>query len=342
MLREWKAELIEAGGHAEGELIADYGDRQAEARAAASDTVWSALTHMGLIRASGPDAATFLHGQLSNDIKGLGAGSQLDAYCTAQGRMIALLRVARRGDDYYFMLPKTIQASVQKRLAMYVLRAKVQLASVPEWAILGLSGPAAAECLGAADLPAPALPAAATKNDVTVMAISGRTPRYLLMGPETVIRGLAERMPKAARVGARAWAWLDIQAGLPTIGAETSEAFVPQMANLDLLEGIHFRKGCYPGQEIVARTHYLGRLKQRMYLASLPAGTPLPPPGAVLAAPNLPGQPAGTVVDAQVGPEGDIDLLAVIQISSHDAGTVLWQDTPLHFRDLPYPLAASC
>ncbi len=342
MQREWKAELIEAGGCAEGDLIADYGDREAEARAAYRDTVWSALTHVGLIRVSGADATTFLHSQFSNDIKGLGEASQLDAYCTAQGRMIALLRVAHCGDDYFLLIPKAIQAAVQKRLTLYVLRAKVQLASVPEWAILGLSGPAAVESLSAAGLPTPTVPAAATQNGVTVMGIPGRTPRYLLMGPETVIRGLPERLPRALRVGGRAWAWLDIQAGLPTIGAETSEAFVPQMANLDLLEGINFRKGCYPGQEIVARTHYLGRLKQRMYLASLPAGTPLPPPGATLTAPNLPGQPAGTVVDAQVGPEGEIDLLAVIQISSHDAGSVLWQDTQLRFRDLPYPLAASC
>ncbi len=342
MQREWKAELIEAGGRLEGDAIVDYGDRLAEVQAAAHGTVWSALTHMGIIRAAGPDAAAFLHSQFSNDVLNLGATSQLNAYCTAQGRMIALFRVVRRDDAYLLLLPGAIQAAVQKRLALYVLRAKVQLAAVPEWAILGLSGPEAPQALAAAGLPAPAVPAAATGGDVTVMAIPGRAPRYLLMGPESAVSALPSRMPGVARVGACAWAWLEIQAGLPTIGAQTGEAFVPQMTNLDLLSGIHFRKGCYPGQEIVARTHYLGRLKQRMYLASLPPGAPIPPPGATLQAPNLPGQPAGTVVDAQIGPDGGVDLLAVIQISSHDEGAVLWQDLPLTFRDLPYPLAASC
>ncbi|WP_298137971.1 hypothetical protein [Acidiferrobacter sp.] len=342
MQKEWKAELIEEGGLLEQGTVADYGDRRAEARAAAHDTVWSPLTHMAILRATGADAKAFLHGQFSNDIQSLGAASQLDAYCTAQGRMITVFRVVRRADEFFLLLPAALAASVQKRLGLYVLRAQVTIAAVPDWALIGLSGPDAARSLATAGLPAPTLPEATTAGDITVMAIPGRAPRYLLMGPESALRLLPSRLRETTRVGTRAWAWLDIQAGLPTIGAETTEAFVPQMANLDLLGGIHFRKGCYPGQEIVARTHYLGRLKQRMYLASLPPDTPLPPPGATLAAPNLPGQPAGTVVDAQIGPDGAVDLLAVIQISSHDAGIVLWGDVPLAFRDLPYPLAASC
>jgi folate-binding protein YgfZ len=342
MQREWKAELIEAGGLVEDFALADYGDRRAEVLAAAHGTVWSPLTHMGILRATGADAAAFLHGQLSNDILNLGATSQLAAYCTAQGRMITLFRVVPHEGAFLLLLPAALQAAVQKRLTMYILRAQVKLAPAADWALIGLSGPHAPQALAAAGLPAPTAPEAATSGDITVAAIPGRAPRYLLMGPEAALRVLPSRLPEVTRVGARAWAWLDIQAGLPVIGLETSEAFVPQMMNLDLLGGINFRKGCYPGQEIVARTHYLGRLKQRMYLASLPADAPLPPPGATLQAPNLPGQPAGTVIDAQIGPDGAIDLLAVIQISSHDAGAVLWQDIALSFRDLPYPLAASC
>ena len=342
MQREWKAELIEAGGLLEGGALSDYGDRHAEVLAAAHGTVWGALTHMAILRATGPDAAAFLHGQFSNDILNLGATSQLAAYCTAQGRMITLFRVVPHQDAFLLLLPAALQAAVQKRLTMYILRAQVKLTAIADWTLVGLSGPHAPQVLEAAGLPAPTVPEAATSGDVTIVAIPGRAPRYLLLGPESALRVLPSRLPEVTRVGARAWAWLDIQAGLPTIGPETSEAFVPQMTNLDLLGGINFRKGCYPGQEIVARTHYLGRLKQRMYRASLPAGTPLPPPGATLQASNLPGQPAGTVVDAQIGPDDTIDLLAVVQISSHDGGVVLWQDIPLTFRDLPYPLAASC
>lgn len=342
MQKEWKAELTEAGGLLENGALADYGDRRAEVLAAAHGTVWSALTHMAILRVTGPDAAAFLHGQLSNDILNLGATNQLAAYCTAQGRMIALFRVVPQEDAFLLLLPATLQATVQKRLTMYILRAKVTVAAAADWVVVGLSGPEAPQALAAVDLPSPVGPAATTGGDVTVAAIPGHAPRYLLMGPESTLRTLPTRLPGVPRVGARAWAWLDIQAGLPAIGPETTEAFVPQMTNLDLLGGINFRKGCYPGQEIVARTHYLGRLKQRMYRASLPAGTALPPPGATLQAPNLPGQPAGTVIDAQVGPDGAIDLLAVAQIASHDSGVVLWQDIALSFRDLPYPLAASC
>lgn len=343
MQKEWIVELIARGGIEKAGHITDYGDPRAEVSTAAHATVSCALTHIGIIRVSGPDARTFLQSQLSNDALGLVDASQLSAYCTAQGRMIALFRIVPRADELYLLLPHELLETVLKRLRMYVLRAKVSLAAADDWAVLGLSGPQSAPLLLQTQLPVPeAPPRAAVTNDITVLAIPGPTPRYLLLGPESTIRALGPLMPEAPLVGSSAWSWLDITAGLPTIGTATSEAFVPQMANLDILDGINFRKGCYPGQEIVARTHYLGRLKQRLYLASLPADIALPMPGTPLSAPNLPGQPAGTIVDAQRGPEGQIDLLAVIQISSHDEGAVFLGETPLSFRDLPYPLAASC
>lgn len=342
MQKEWSAELLARGGVERAGHITDYGDPRAEVQAAAQGSVACALTHLGIIRVSGPDARAFLQSQLSNDVLGLGDASQLSAYCTAQGRMIALFRVVPREGELYLLLPHELLEPVLKRLRMYVLRAKVTLSDADNWAVLGLSGPQSAPLLRRAQLPAPAAPQAVTANDTTVLAISGLAPRYLLLGPQATIRALSAQLPAAALVGSSAWSWLDIRAGLPTIGAATTEAFVPQMANLDLLGGINFRKGCYPGQEIVARTHYLGRLKQRLYRASLPAGHALPPPGTTLSATNLPGQPAGTVVDAQRGPEDQVDLLAVIQISSHDEAAVFWGETPLTFHDLPYPLAASC
>ncbi|MHB8252248.1 MAG: CAF17-like 4Fe-4S cluster assembly/insertion protein YgfZ [Acidiferrobacter sp.] len=342
MLREWKTELIEAGGVEDHDAILHYGNPQAEVVAAANTTVSCALTHIAIIKASGADAASFLQGQFSNDILTLGNTNQLSAYCTAQGRMITLFRIVRCGDAFFLLLPRDLLVPTLKRLTMYILRAKVTLNAADDWALLGLSGPASPDILKQVPLPVPsAVPEVLTQDALTVLAIPGLAPRYLLLGPEEAVRAVV--MPKEVpTVGSQAWAWLDIQAGLPTIGAATSEAFVPQMVNLDLLNGINFRKGCYPGQEIVARTHYLGRLKQRMYLASLPPGHIAPTPGTALSAPNFPGQPAGTIVDAQIGPHGAIDLLAVVQISSHDEGTVFLQDTPLTFRDLPYPLAASC
>ncbi|HUW98399.1 MAG TPA: hypothetical protein VMV40_06080 [Acidiferrobacter sp.] len=341
VLKEWKTELIEAGGLEGRDGILHYGTPHTEVSAAATGTVYCPLMPIGIIRASGADALSFLQGQLSNDLLTLANASQLSAYCTAQGRVIALFRIVRSGEEVLLLLPRELLASTLKRLTMFVLRANVTLSAADDWAILGLSGPAASAILTTADLPVPTAPAALTSSEVTVVAIPGPAPRYLLLGPVAAVRAIAPG-DGATRVGSQAWAWLDIQSGLPTIGAQTTEAFVPQMLNLDLLDGINFRKGCYPGQEIVARTHYLGRLKQRMYRASLPAGQTAPEPGTSLSAPNLPGQPAGTIVDAQTGPDGQIDLLAVMQISSHDEGVVALQDVPLAFQDLPYPLAASC
>ncbi len=340
VLREWKTELIEAGGREDRDAILHYGDPQAEVVAAANGSVACALTHIGVIKASGPDAASFLQGQLSNDIQAVQNTSQLSGYCTAQGRLLALFRIMRQGDDFLLLLPQEILAPTLKRLSMFVLRAKVTLSAASDQALLGLAGPAAPEALRQIGLPAPTLPEVAPEGLLHVMTVPGRaSPRFIVLGPTDAVRGL---WPVAglAPVGSQAWAWLDIDSGQPTIGSATSEAFVPQMVNLDLLNGVNFRKGCYPGQEIVARTHYLGRLKQRMYRASF-AG-PVPPPGATLTASNLPGQPAGTVVEAQRGPDGQVDLLAVVQISSHDEGVVTLQETPLQFRELPYPLAASC
>ncbi|MHB1565934.1 MAG: CAF17-like 4Fe-4S cluster assembly/insertion protein YgfZ [Acidiferrobacter sp.] len=344
MQREWNETLVAAGGVADGDAILHYGEPAAEVMAAAHTSVVCALSHIGIIRARGADAETFLQGQLCNDIMANRDASQLSGYCTAQGRLIALFRVVRYGTDLLLLLPRPLLPAVVKRLRMFVLRAKVELAAAEELRLIGISGPDLTPLLAAHDLPAPAIPTIGIQGDVTVLSLpAAGGQRYLLVAPVTAIDRLWARLaPPLTPVGSQAWAWTDIVAGLPTITGPTAEAFVPQMVNLDLLNGVSFHKGCYPGQEIVARTHYLGRLKQRMYRASLPAACDVPAPGATLSAANLPGQPAGTVVDAQRGPDGRIDLLAVIQISSHDDGHVFWQDAPLAFGDLPYPLAASC
>jgi hypothetical protein len=137
------------------------------------------------------------------------------------------------------------------------------------------------------------------------------------------------------------WDWLDIMAGIPGVHPETSDAFVPQMANLEIVGGVNFKKGCYPGQEIVARMQYLGKLKQRMYRARFEGNTQ-PHPGDSIFAPDFPGQSAGTVVAAQPAPDNGFDLLAVIQISSAEAGELhLGSETgpKLSLQNLPYPVA---
>jgi hypothetical protein len=139
------------------------------------------------------------------------------------------------------------------------------------------------------------------------------------------------------------WALLDIRAGLPTVYDQTAEAFVPQMANLQLVEGVSFTKGCYTGQEVVARMQYLGKLKRRMYLARI-AAADVPPPGTDLYAPGSEsGQGTGKVVDARRAPAGDIEALVVVETGSAETGDVRLggpDGPPLTFSPLPYPLPA--
>ncbi|MBI2289829.1 MAG: folate-binding protein YgfZ, partial [Betaproteobacteria bacterium] len=142
----------------------------------------------------------------------------------------------------------------------------------------------------------------------------------------------------AAPVGPAVWDWLDIRAGIPFITPATQDQFVPQMANLDAIGGVSFNKGCYPGQEIVARMHYLGRLKQRMYLASV-AADEAPQPGDKLYSADTGEQSCGMIVNAAAAPDGGFDMLAVMQIESAQRGEVHWKspDGPrLKFSDLPY------
>jgi folate-binding protein YgfZ len=228
-----------------------------------------------------------------------------------------------------------------KRLRMFVMRAKVTLESVEaELVSIGLSGPDAKTILtNAAGFAPSGDNGCETREDVTIMSLPGPHPRYEIIAPTAVVQTLWENLKsKATPVGPAVWAWLDIMAGIPSVHPETNEEFVPQMANLEAVGGVNFKKGCYPGQEIVARMQYLGKLKQRMYRAHV-AGDTTPRPGDSIYAPDFPGQSAGTVVEAQPSPDGGYDLLAVIQISSAEAGELhLGSETgpKLSLQPLPY------
>jgi len=314
----WQDFLIEQGA-----VIGDGGvrhfaepDPHAQSRLAATGDIIADLSHLALIRAHGADATSFLQGQLSNDILAVDADhSQLSAYCNPQGRMLALFRVLRRDDAYYLQLPAALQSVTLKRLKMFVLRAKLTLDSADRELIrIGLSGPNADRNLSAI---VPHLPKHTDEcrqhEGITALYLPGPQPRFeLIAGVDTAKRLWSALASQATAVGASAWSWLDIAAGIPTVLPGASEEFIPQMVNLDLLGGVNFQKGCYPGQEIVARLHHLGRVKQRLYRAHVAsASAPLPGSPIYGAASD---QPAGWVVDAQPAPAGGYDLSAVIAL----------------------------
>lgn len=322
MNESWQKFLADYNVTFDPESGSRFDDADVEIEAASKDDVLADLSHLGLIKAEGNDASSFLLGQLTNDLNQVDdSHSQISAYCTPKGRMLALFRIFRRGQQYLLQAPEQVLETVLPRLRMYIMRAKVTLESATELVTIGVSGPktesAVRDLLGQCPIN---INDSVTADGISVVRLSGPHPRFLLVGEtesmQSIWRELANRF---IPVGVAAWSWLDIMAGQPTVVSATSEAFVPQMANLDVIDGINFKKGCYPGQEIVARMQYLGKLKQRMYRAHVNTDTP-PAAGDNLFAPAFRDQSAGTVVDAQHSPDGGFDMLAIAQIRAVDEG----------------------
>ncbi len=341
MTSPWQDFLRERGARVETATVGHFGDAAAELRAARDDGIVSPLVHLGLIACRGEDAATFLHGQLSNDVKQLTPErSEYAAYCSAKGRMLANFLLWQEDQSYCLQLARSLLPAVQKRLGTFVLRAKVKLADVSESRpVLGLAGSAAA---GALREIFPALPQRAHQvvhdpANGTLIALPGA--RFQLVAELESAKRLWHKLAAALRpVGTPCWEWLEIRNGLPLITPATQEQFVPQMANMELIGAVNFQKGCYPGQEIVARSQYLGQIKRRMALAHV-AGDVLPQPGDELFSSALDGQASGMVVNAQAAPDGGYDLLAVMQTASLTQATVHFKsaDGPaLSIQPLPY------
>jgi folate-binding Fe-S cluster repair protein YgfZ len=232
----WKTFIRDNGAVLEGERVVHFGNPAQESRAAAAGNVLADLSDLALIRARGDDALNFLNGQLSNDIKALDpAHSQLASWCSPKGRMLVIFRIFRRGSDYLLQLPAVLQENILKRLRMFVLRAKVTLESTEaELVSIGLSGPDAEIIMREATGFAPGGEnLCETRNEISIVSLPGPHPRFQIIAPASVAIKLWEDLKaKATPVGPPVWAWLDIMAGIPTVLPQTSEAFVPQMANL--------------------------------------------------------------------------------------------------------------
>ncbi len=304
------------------------------------------LSHLGLIAAEGPDTDTFLQGQLTNDLRELTEQhSQLSSHCNAKGRMLTNFRMIRRDGVIYLQPPAEGMALLLKRLGMYKLMSKVDLSDAGDRLIrIGLSGGCAKELLVAEIGETPELENGATRHgELTLIRLPGQTPRFEILGPVTRIIDLWTRLKVSGAISANPdlWSLLDIRAGVPTVYAATAEAFVPQMVNMQLVDGVSFTKGCYTGQEVVARMQYLGKLKRRMYRARVEA-TPCPQPGAaIFSGVSASGQGAGKVLDARTADDGHCELLAVVEIAAVKQGSVrLGEDGPeLEFLELPYTFA---
>lgn len=353
MNAEWNSFFERAGAVRVADRVVHFGQPAAELGAALVGDVACDLSHLGLIAARGPDADNFLQGQSTCDVRQVTLEHSLPgAHCTLKGRVFACFRMFRRGDACYLELPRTLMEPTLNRLRKYLLRAKATLEDCSDsLARIGVAGPTAAvlleQTLGRVpeDINGVIHARGSDAAGITVIRLPGPTPRFELHGAVQDLSAVWNILiPAVMPVGTEPWRLLDILAGTPAVYPETVEAFVPQMLNLQLLGGISFQKGCYTGQEIVARTHYLGKLKRRMVLGRV--DSPIPPrPGDPLFSPQADAsQSAGQLADACRHPEGDYAVLAVALIECAERGTLHLSEVGgpvLRLESLPYDFEAA-
>ncbi|CBJ37987.1 putative aminomethyl transferase [Ralstonia solanacearum CMR15] len=322
---------------------------------AAQGSVLCAPTNLARIAVEGADAAEFLHNQLTNAVTGLGLAQARPAgYCSPKGRLLATLLMWRQADTIVLQTDKLVAPALTKRLSMFVLRAKAKLRPMDEFIAITVAGPEAADALRAAGavLPESDAPYAVAQQAATVgqqvgavvrLPDAGSRARYQwLVHAEHFQHAWKTLSSRLALIGTEVWDWLGLQAGVPSITLSTQEQFVPQMVNLELIGGVDFRKGCYPGQEVVARSQYRGTLKRRMQRAHVDAPTSA---GAEVFSAADPNQPCGMVVNAAMAPDGGTDLLVELKLDALDTVIHLaTADGPvLTLQSLPYaiPVAES-
>lgn len=299
------------------------------------------LSHYGLIRVEGEDAEQFLQGQMTNDMRQVTEDhSNLAGWCNAKGRMIASFRCFRQGESYYLQTPAEAIPAILPRLSMYVLRSKVVISNASDdWVRIGLTGNCAEALLQPffEELPEQAN-SVQQQDGMILIRLPGSMPRFEVIGPTPQLKEIWQTAEGQAQpAGNELWSLYEIRAGIPTLYPQTRESFVPQMANMQLIDGVSFTKGCYTGQEVVARMQYLGKLKRRMYLAHVDSDTPPQPGDDLFAEGSTSGQGAGKIVDAQSSGDG-YELLAIIEIASAEENQVkLGESGPrLEILNLPY------
>ena len=300
------------------------------------------LDHLGALRFTGDDAEAFLQGQLSCDVEQVGLrSSSYGAFCSPKGRMIANFLLLRDDAGFAMVLSRDLVPVVQKQIAKFVLRSKVKVSDASQAVVLAGAAGAQAERVLAGLFPelpqgpgeVRSLPGAGAivrlKDGRLLLALDTARAPSVLLGHESDL----------APADAGVWRWLDIRSGLPLVTAATQDQFIPQMANLELIGGVSFEKGCYTGQEVVARTQHLGKVKRRMFLANVPAQAAA---GDATYSDDLGEQASGMVMNAEASPGGGYDLLTVAHAASRERSIVHLKapDGPvLRFLALPYAVA---
>lgn len=293
------------------------------------------LPHLGVIRVEGEDAGKFLQGQLTQDFALLGPGqARLAAFCSAKGRMQASFVGFKRSDsEILLVISRDILAATQKRLSMFVLRAKVKLSDASaDYSLYGLAG----QAMNGLSNETAAPWTKADLGDASLVRLypADGQPRGLWLAPS------AEPLPAGPALSHELWMWGEVRSVVATITAPIVDAFVPQMLNFESVGGVNFKKGCYPGQEVVARSQFRGTLKRRAYLMHAPAHLAA---GREIFHESDPSQPCGMVAQAAAAPGGGWDAIVSIQVTAAQGGRLVAgsiEGPALELQALPYLLLA--
>ncbi|PCH59422.1 MAG: hypothetical protein COC05_06975 [Gammaproteobacteria bacterium] len=304
------------------------------------------LGHLGIIEIHGEDSRQFLHGQFTNDVEALAEHSlQLNGYCDPKGRLIGLFYLIRLPDKYLMLIDQAIASNVLKRLQMFVLMAEVEF----EISALHCIGFVQHNPKKTPDLIADAAlkPLTVSTNDDSYLLtmLGGKTARYIAIGNDSQLVQVWNTLSKDnVACNNSVWRLLDIHLGIPSLIEKTQGAFIPQMANLDLVDGLSFSKGCYPGQEVVARMHHLGKVKRRMYRLHITCEEqPLAGDG-IYNAENDSNESVGKIVSAVKIGDSEFEALAILQIKHHIDKDLYLDDgdeTKLELLSLPYKIKES-
>lgn len=311
---EWKQFLTKSGAVFEGEQISTFGKVERERQIATSGLIIADLSHLGHISLSGDDARDFLQGQVTCDLNQVSSSmSSLGAHCNQKGRVVSLFRLFQHNDRILLRTPRNNLANAETFLKKFSIFSKVLIENVSsEWVTIGLSGSNASEHIEVVLGTAPKnMNEQTAQGNVSVIRIPGVTERFELCGPIPDIIQVWEKLDvHAAPVGPNAWAIQDLLIGMPEVTHRLSEGFLPQ--SLDLLHWnvVSFDKGCYLGQEVVARLHYKGDVK-RVLQGFSAQGATLPSVGDELV--DSKDKSLGTVLNAQWLPAGAIQILAVVK-----------------------------
>jgi len=296
------------------------------------------LSHYGVLEISGNDAGVFLQGQLTNDVLALGVGdAQWNGWCSAKGRLLVSFLLWRDEVGYFVLLPKSLQAAIQKRLGMFVLRSKVTITDVgATWQRFGVIADATNGNENSARM-------RAIKTAETTIIKLTASRSLVLANADALIRAWQQYKLTHLLADASRWDLAGIRDGVIEITPETQDAYVPQMVNFELIGAVNFKKGCYPGQEIVARTQYRGILKRRMVRATFVAPD-VPIAGTPLYSPAFADQVAGTIALAARTDENNgqaVEALIVAQIEAITTDSLFLDiecTRKLRLLDLPYPV----